>query len=73
MVIENDAVLHAVVSVGGTLGVGDKIVAVPARELMFSHEDSTWHIQMTQAQLEALPKFDDAHLAMKEGVGVARH
>jgi sporulation protein YlmC with PRC-barrel domain len=72
LVIENDAVLHAVVSVGGALGVGDKIVAIPARELLFSHEDSTWHIQMTQAQLEALPRFDDAHLAMKTDGG-ARH
>lgn len=58
LVIENDEVLSAVVSVGGALGVGDKMVAVPARELMFSHEDGTWHIEMTKAQLEALPKFD---------------
>ena len=58
LVIENDEVLSAIVSVGGTLGVGDKLVAVPARELQFSHDDSTWHIGMSKAQLEALPQFD---------------
>jgi len=60
LVIENDNVLSAVVSVGGTLGVGDKLVAVPARQLMYVHENDTWEIQMTKAQLEALPKFDEA-------------
>ena len=65
LVIENDDVLNAIVSVAGTVGVGDKVVAVPARELQFSHDDGTWHIGMTQAQLEALPKFDDANLLKK--------
>jgi len=30
LVIEHDEVLSAIISVGGTLGVGDKLVAVPA-------------------------------------------
>jgi hypothetical protein len=57
-VIENDEVLSAVISVGGTLGVGDRLVAVPARELQYSHEKSEWHIEMTKAQVEALPRFE---------------
>ena len=70
LVIENDEVLNAIVSVGGTLGVGNKVVAVPARELQFSHDDSTWHIGKTQVQLEALPKFDETSLLKK---GAAAH
>jgi sporulation protein YlmC with PRC-barrel domain len=67
LVIENDEVLNAIVSVGGTLGVGEKVVAVPARELQYVHENDTWQIQMTKAQLEALPKFDaDAVLKKTE-------
>ena len=62
LVIENDEVLSAVISVGGALGVGDKVVAVPARELTFAHDDGTWHIGMTKAQLEALPRFDASNV-----------
>ena len=65
-IIENDEVLQALVSVGGTLGVGAKLVSVPARELQFSHDDSTWHIGLSKAQLEALPKFDDSILTKKD-------
>ena len=68
LVIENDAVLTAIVSVGGTLGVGEKLVAVPARALQYVHDKDTWEIQMTKAQLEELPKFDEASVLKKTEV-----
>ena len=68
LVIENDEVLSAMVAVGRTLGVGGKIVAVPARELQYVHENDTWQIQMTKAQLEELPKFDEASVLKKTEV-----
>ena len=64
--IENDEVLSAMVAVGRTLGVGGKIVAVPARELQYVHENDTWQIQMTKAQLEELPAFDEASVELKK-------
>jgi PRC-barrel domain len=72
LIVENDAVLSAVISVGGTLGVGDKVVAVPARELQYSHENDTWFIQMTQSQLEELPKFDESSLLKREAANSDR-
>ncbi len=48
------------VSVGGLIGVGDRVVLVPASSLEFKVEDGTprYRLKMTEAQLKALPHFD---------------
>lgn len=60
LLIENrDKVGLAVISVGGFLGVGDKLVAVPYDDLQIMETDGEPQIvaHMTKADLEALPSF----------------
>jgi sporulation protein YlmC with PRC-barrel domain len=62
LIIEpNDRVVYAIVSVGGFLGVGDRLVAVPFERVSFQREDDK-DVRMiladsTKAQLEAMPQF----------------
>jgi hypothetical protein len=56
IVSRTDRIPYAIVSVGGFLGVGNKLVAVPMANLQFSME----HTLMTgadKASLKALPAF----------------
>ncbi len=55
----SDKVLYAVVSVGGILGVGDKLVAVPFEELKFGAKDVSGVVvyDVTKEQLKTLPAF----------------
>jgi sporulation protein YlmC with PRC-barrel domain len=56
----DDMVLHAVVSVGGFLGIGDKLVAVPYNELQISRnqdDDVVVVYDATKEQLESQPEF----------------
>jgi len=54
-----DKVLYAVISVGGFLGVGDKLVAVPFQELKFGTRDVAGVViyDTTKEQLKAQPAF----------------
>ena len=51
-----DRVPYAIVSVGGFLGMGDRLVAVPMQELQFSM-DKTLLSGATKDMLKALPEF----------------
>jgi sporulation protein YlmC with PRC-barrel domain len=55
---DDTTVMSAVVEIGGVLGVGGKLVAVPGKAIEFLHEDSEWHVGLSKQQLEALPAFD---------------
>lgn len=59
-------------SVGGLIGVGDRVVLVPASSLEFKVEDGTprYRLKMTEAQLKALPQFDPDK-AEKDGLDEA--
>jgi sporulation protein YlmC with PRC-barrel domain len=46
-----------VVSVGGVLDVGDKLVALPYKELRVSPDGDTFYFDRTEEQLEAAPAF----------------
>ena len=49
----------AVVSVGGILGIGDKVVAVPFRTLTWQAKDERFTTNATEEQLKRLPEFDE--------------
>jgi sporulation protein YlmC with PRC-barrel domain len=46
-----------IVSVGGLLDVGDKLVALPYDELRISPDGDTFYFDRTEAQLQAAPEF----------------
>jgi hypothetical protein len=56
IVTRSDRVMYAILSVGGFLGVGDKLVAVPFTSLQFA-PDHTLLTGATKESLKALPKF----------------
>ena len=56
VVSRRDKVTYAVVSVGGFLGIGDKLVAVDFDRLHFSPRESLV-LHATKAELESLPAF----------------
>jgi hypothetical protein len=59
LVGRDDSVLYAIVSVGGFLGMGDKLVAVPFGALKIGN-DSLVLPEGTKDQLKLLPKFEYA-------------
>jgi hypothetical protein len=56
IVTRDDRVVYAIISVGGFLGMGDKLVAIPFAELQLS-VDKTVLPGGTKEALKALPKF----------------
>ena len=56
-VSRNDKVLYAIVSVGGFLGVGEKLVAVPFNGFQLT-TDKTMLPGATKDTLKNMPKFD---------------
>jgi ribosomal 30S subunit maturation factor RimM len=59
LIQSDEVVLNVVLSVGGFLGMGDQLVAVPYHQLQVSRKNgtdqATYHA--TKAELEALPEF----------------
>ncbi len=51
--------VHAVVSVGGFLGIGDRDVAIPLKELEFGDDNVTLMSQQTKEDLESLPEYEE--------------
>ena len=49
--------IRMIVSVGGVLGVGDKLVALPYDDLRVSPDGDTFYIDRTETQLEQAPAF----------------
>lgn len=60
-------VKYAVVSVGGFLGIGDKTVLVPARDLRWDAAKQSFELGWTKEQLEQRTPFD-LDEAMKAGI-----
>jgi sporulation protein YlmC with PRC-barrel domain len=59
LVLSADAkVVTAVVSVGGLLGVADKLVAVPYNDLRVWSDDESLAIPLTRAETEAAQSYD---------------
>lgn len=58
LIISGNNVPMAVISVGGVLGIGDKLVAIPYNELNFDSEREHVVYNATEEQLEALPEFN---------------
>lgn len=52
---------HAIIDVGGFLGMGEHRVAVPVKDLVVYHYNDEIRIYLpwTKAQIEALPEFDE--------------
>jgi hypothetical protein len=57
----NAEVVAAVVSVGGVLGVADKLVAVPYSDLRVWSDGETLAISLTRAEADAAPAYDGKH------------
>ena len=61
-------ITHVVVDVGGFLGIGERTVALPMSELQVfrgegSENDIRIYLPWTQAQLEALPEYEEGNPA----------
>ncbi|RJL21525.1 photosystem reaction center protein H [Paracoccus siganidrum] len=61
MPLESAEITHAIIDVGGFLGLGEHRVAIPVADLVvFTNEDELRiYLPWTQEQLEALPEFDE--------------
>jgi sporulation protein YlmC with PRC-barrel domain len=59
IISSGDQMLQAILSVGGFLGIGDRHVAVPYKDLKITrvHNNHEIFYQTTKAQLEGMPKF----------------
>lgn len=54
-----DNVPYAILSVGGFLGIGDKLVAVPKTNLQYNEKEENVLLKnVTKQQLESAPEFD---------------
>ena len=60
VVSKSDNKLHAVVSVGGFLGIGDKDVAVPYEKLQIGTENVTIMTQEAETDLRNMPEYDES-------------
>ncbi len=56
--VEAGRIVNAIVSVGGFLGVGDTLVAVPPAALHWDAANKVIHLDADQAKLKAAPKFE---------------
>jgi hypothetical protein len=61
LILSSDAeVVTAVVSMGGFIGIADKLVAVPYGDLRVWSDDESLAVALTNAELAAAPAFGDA-------------
>ena len=61
LITDTDNVQYAIVSVGGFLGIGDKLVAVPTNNLQFDKDQENVTLKnITKEALESAPRFDYA-------------
>jgi sporulation protein YlmC with PRC-barrel domain len=59
--------VHAVISVGGFLGMGDRDVAIPLKDLEIGEDNVTLMSQQTKEDLEALPEYEEDQWEMWSG------
>jgi sporulation protein YlmC with PRC-barrel domain len=59
--VEAGKVMYVALSVGGVLGVGDKLIAIPWTEFQLKHEedDTYFVLDIDKEKLEAAPGFDE--------------
>ncbi|PWQ93827.1 PRC-barrel domain-containing protein [Leucothrix arctica] len=57
IIARNDNKLMAIVSVGGFLGMGDRLVAVPYEDLRIGTDEKAFYLNATKTDLEAKPEF----------------
>lgn len=60
IVSSNSNVATAVISVGGVLGVGDKKIGVPYKNLSEAPDGKTVYIDMTEEQLKSMPAYHES-------------
>jgi hypothetical protein len=59
LVVSSDArIVTAVLSVGGLLGIADKLVAVPYTDLRMWSDDKTLAVPLVKAEIEAAPAYE---------------
>jgi putative membrane protein len=59
LVLDQNQIAYAVVSVGGLLGLGEKRVAVPLDDLQLGEGETYLMSSATQEQLEKMPEYDE--------------
>jgi putative membrane protein len=59
LVLDQNQIAYAVVSVGGLLGLGEKRVAVPLDDLQLGEGETYLMSSATQEQLEQMPQYDE--------------
>lgn len=59
IISSGDQMLQAILSVGGFLGIGERHVAIPFKDLKVTHVNNNPEVfyQATKAELEGMPKF----------------
>jgi sporulation protein YlmC with PRC-barrel domain len=67
LVISEEKAVHALISVGGFLGIGDKDVAVPLEDLQVGEDEAVLTSGLTKEALEQLPDYEDATWPALEG------
>ncbi|MDR4513242.1 PRC-barrel domain-containing protein [Nitrosomonas sp.] len=67
LITDTDNVQYAIVSVGGFLGIGDKLVAVPTNNLQFDKDQENVTLKnITKEALESAPGFDYARSGIED-------
>jgi sporulation protein YlmC with PRC-barrel domain len=61
--LQDGKIQYVALSVGGVLGIGDKLFAVPFQEVRFNHgKDEMYYVlDISKEKLEQAPGFDKAH------------
>jgi sporulation protein YlmC with PRC-barrel domain len=59
--VESGRIAYAVLSSGGFLGIGDKLLAVPWRALTLDADRECFILDVSKEQLEQAPGFDKDH------------
>jgi sporulation protein YlmC with PRC-barrel domain len=67
LVISDEKAVHALISVGGFLGIGDKDVAVPLDDLQVGEDEAVLTSGLTKEALEQLPDYEDETWPALEG------
>ncbi|SEQ74363.1 PRC-barrel domain-containing protein [Nitrosomonas sp. Nm51] len=53
----NEKATYAIVSAGGLLGIGDKLIAVPLNDLKINEQDEKIVVNLSEDQLKSIPEF----------------
>ena len=59
--LEDGRIAYAVLSVGGFLGLGDKLFAIPWEALMLNAKENTFILDVDKEVLQEAPGFDKDH------------